>query len=327
VVAAHKLEGGKWLYRKKSVESGRCAQKSTHSVPGCVQQGVFSTKIASQPQSLVGPPPSQRSLNDSRSEYACLVTRKVGWATTIPPWHKGSGMPYPRRDQFTLSVGTADTLDRMSSIWGVTMRRRCGIAHMATLALLSALMVGSAATSGCGSTSSSVPSAAGERISPASLKWVRIDASKAGFTLKYPTPFLAPITDFNTLQPLRAQFPGSVIQAFQSADNKYLFAVFARPKALTAQMRNAGKAAYELVAEEMAKELKKQVPVISNVTARSNTVQLTTMITAPTCVGGSGRARRGRSGKLLILRFTPRGLRRPRLETTRSCRISSSTRS
>jgi hypothetical protein len=36
-------------------------------------------------------------------------------------------------------------------------------------------------------------------------------------------------------------------------------------------------------------------------------------------------AARGRSGKLLILRFTPRGLRRHRLETTRSCKISPST--
>src|SRR5579859_2249882 len=35
----------------------------------------------------------------------------------------------------------------------------------------------------------------------------------------------------------------------------------------------------------------------------------------------------GRKGKLLILRFTPRGLRRPRLETTRSWRISASTAS
>src|ERR1039458_796065 len=34
---------------------------------------------------------------------------------------------------------------------------------------------------------------------------------------------------------------------------------------------------------------------------------------------------RGRSGKLLILRFTPRGLRRPRLDTTRSCKISAKT--
>jgi hypothetical protein len=39
----------------------------------------------------------------------------------------------------------------------------------------------------------------------------------------------------------------------------------------------------------------------------------------------SGLLWRGRSGKLLILRFTLRGLRRGRLETTRSCRISSST--
>ena len=30
----------------------------------------------------------------------------------------------------------------------------------------------------------------------------------------------------------------------------------------------------------------------------------------------------GRNGKLLILRLTPRGIRRPRLETTRSSRIS-----
>src|ERR1035437_4602266 len=37
------------------------------------------------------------------------------------------------------------------------------------------------------------------------------------------------------------------------------------------------------------------------------------------------QAARGRNGKLLILRFTPRGLRRPRLDTTRSCKISAST--
>ncbi len=36
---------------------------------------------------------------------------------------------------------------------------------------------------------------------------------------------------------------------------------------------------------------------------------------------------RGRSGKLLILRLTPRGVWRPRLETTRSSRISSRTAS
>ena len=34
-----------------------------------------------------------------------------------------------------------------------------------------------------------------------------------------------------------------------------------------------------------------------------------------------------RSGKLLIFRLTPRGLRRPPLKTTRSSRISSSTAS
>jgi len=38
----------------------------------------------------------------------------------------------------------------------------------------------------------------------------------------------------------------------------------------------------------------------------------------------SGLVWRGRSVKLLILRFTPRGLRGLRLETTRPCRISSS---
>ena len=42
-------------------------------------------------------------------------------------------------------------------------------------------------------------------------------------------------------------------------------------------------------------------------------------------IGGGGLSARRRSGKQLILRLTPRGLRRFRLETTRSCRISSST--
>lgn len=36
---------------------------------------------------------------------------------------------------------------------------------------------------------------------------------------------------------------------------------------------------------------------------------------------------RGRNGKLLIFRLTPRGIRRPRLDTTRSSRISASTAS
>jgi len=44
-------------------------------------------------------------------------------------------------------------------------------------------------------------------------------------------------------------------------------------------------------------------------------------------MAGSGFGCRGRIGKLLILRFTPRGLRRLRLEMTRSSRISFSTRS
>jgi hypothetical protein len=42
-------------------------------------------------------------------------------------------------------------------------------------------------------------------------------------------------------------------------------------------------------------------------------------------MGGSGLQPRVRSGKLLILRLTPRGLRRLRLETAISSRSSSST--
>ena len=57
----------------------------------------------------------------------------------------------------------------------------------------------------------------------------------------------------------------------------------------------------------------------------SNTVHLMILIDLSMSTGGRGVAWRGRSGKLLILRLTPRGLRRLRLETTRSCRISSST--
>src|SRR5260221_5034304 len=58
-----------------------------------------------------------------------------------------------------------------------------------------------------------------------------------------------------------------------------------------------------------------------------NTVHLMTLIAFLMLTDGSGLAFRGRSGKLLILRFTPRGLRRARLDTTRSCRISLITRS
>jgi len=56
-----------------------------------------------------------------------------------------------------------------------------------------------------------------------------------------------------------------------------------------------------------------------------NTVHLSILIDFVRLIGGSGFALRGRNGKLLILRFTPRGLRRWRLQTTRSCKISSRT--
>ena len=59
--------------------------------------------------------------------------------------------------------------------------------------------------------------------------------------------------------------------------------------------------------------------------AKRNTVYLRTLTAFSGLIGGNGLIPRGRSGKLLIFRFTPRGLRRLRLETTRSCRISSST--
>jgi AhpD family alkylhydroperoxidase len=58
-----------------------------------------------------------------------------------------------------------------------------------------------------------------------------------------------------------------------------------------------------------------------------NTVHLSIIIALPMSMGGRGAAWRGRKGKLLILRLTPRGLRRWRLETTRSSRISSRTAS
>jgi hypothetical protein len=56
-----------------------------------------------------------------------------------------------------------------------------------------------------------------------------------------------------------------------------------------------------------------------------NTVHLRTLMAFLMSTGGGGLFVRRRSGKLLILRLTPRGLRRLRLETTRSWRISSST--
>ncbi|MGH8534511.1 MAG: hypothetical protein ACREV1_17795, partial [Gammaproteobacteria bacterium] len=57
----------------------------------------------------------------------------------------------------------------------------------------------------------------------------------------------------------------------------------------------------------------------------ANTVHLMILMASRMLIGGNGLVCRGRSGKLLILRFTPRGLRRLRLDTTRSWRISSST--
>jgi hypothetical protein len=56
-----------------------------------------------------------------------------------------------------------------------------------------------------------------------------------------------------------------------------------------------------------------------------NTVHLTILMAFRMLIGGRGLMCRGRSGKLLILRLTPRGLRRLRLERTRSSRISSRT--
>ena len=60
---------------------------------------------------------------------------------------------------------------------------------------------------------------------------------------------------------------------------------------------------------------------------KTNTVHLINLIALAMLIGGIRRAWRRRIGNLLILRFTPRALRRPRLETTRSCRISWSTHS
>jgi len=61
--------------------------------------------------------------------------------------------------------------------------------------------------------------------------------------------------------------------------------------------------------------------------ARPNTVHLRRRIALAISSGGGGMTPRRRTGKLPILRLTARGLRRLRLETTRSCRISSMARS
>jgi hypothetical protein len=60
-------------------------------------------------------------------------------------------------------------------------------------------------------------------------------------------------------------------------------------------------------------------------TVNCNTVHLSILMDFRMLIGGRGLLFRGRSGKLLILRLTPRRLRRWRLDTTRSWRISSRT--
>ena len=56
-----------------------------------------------------------------------------------------------------------------------------------------------------------------------------------------------------------------------------------------------------------------------------NTVHLMILMASLRLMGAMLSILRGRSGKLLIFLLTPRGLRRVRLETTRSSRISAST--
>jgi hypothetical protein len=73
---------------------------------------------------------------------------------------------------------------------------------------------------------------------------------------------------------------------------------------------------------------KDEVPLLSALAIAAispNTVHLRIRIAFVMLIGGGGLSARRRSGKQLILRLTPRGLRRSRLETTRSCRISSRT--
>ena len=64
-------------------------------------------------------------------------------------------------------------------------------------------------------------------------------------------------------------------------------------------------------------------PVRSKKALSPNTVHLTILKHFANSIRTLQTAPRGRSRKLLILRFTPPGCRWPRLETTRSCRISS----
>ena len=59
--------------------------------------------------------------------------------------------------------------------------------------------------------------------------------------------------------------------------------------------------------------------------ARGNTVHLKILMQLLMLIDAKGFESRRRRGKLLILRLTPRGLRRLRLDTTRSCKSSSKT--
>jgi hypothetical protein len=62
-----------------------------------------------------------------------------------------------------------------------------------------------------------------------------------------------------------------------------------------------------------------------NEEANPNTLHLTIRMASRILIGGSGLTCRGPSGKLVILRFTPRGFRRLRLDATRFWSISSRT--
>ena len=74
-------------------------------------------------------------------------------------------------------------------------------------------------------------------------------------------------------------------------------------------------------------ELYKVLKLIWKKRAKRNTVHFTILMTFWRSILGKGFEPRRRNGKLLILRLTPRGLRRLRLDTTRSSKISSNTAS
>ena len=99
--------------------------------------------------------------------------------------------------------------------------------------------------------------------------WVAYDASQGGFAFRYPSGLLSEVSDADSLEPIRDMFPGATVRAFVSSDQRYLFAVAARREATTKQMRNAGRARYESVAEEMVKMLKPQVASATGMTGQS----------------------------------------------------------